>query len=175
MIILSYQGPSFTDVRAVKLIGGLDANEYIAGLPEASCAVQLSSADDVKLSWGVVSKLYNALADRADKGKKFATELEAQDGLYKLVEKVAKTLSAIPPSEAGKVAKDDERAPKADNTGGPKPKKEKPAKIEDKWSKMTVDQLAAAAKKAGHKEEPAPNAGVRVMRLRNFLRKNNIK
>lgn len=172
MIILSYQGPSFTDVRAVKLVGGLDVDEYIAGLPEASCAVRLNSADDVKLPWSVVGKLYNQLAkDRAEKGKKFNTEIEAQDGLYQLVLKVAQIIDAMPPSEAGGTAVDDEKRPAAEGSS-PKPKKEKPPKIEDKWSKMSVEELSAAAKKKGYKEEPAPNGGVRVMRLRNWLRKN---
>jgi hypothetical protein len=173
MIILSYQGPSFTDVRAVKLVGGLDVDEYISGLPEASCAIMLSSADDVKLPWPVTAKLYLALCDnRSEKAKQFPTQIEAQDALYALAVRVAKVIDTMPKSEAGGTAKDDEKAPRAAGSSPPKPAKEKPPKLEDKWSKMTVDELAAAAKKKGYKEEPAPNGGVRVMRLRNWLRKN---
>lgn len=179
MIILSYQGPSFTDFRAVKLVGGIDPNEYIAGLPEASCAFKYESADDVKLKWEIVRKAYDALAPRGDKGNKFATEIDAQDELYALLTRVAKVVDKLPKSEAGKAAKDDEKTPpkaaagtEAADVPAPKPKKEKPPKIEDKWSKMDVNALAAAAKKQGYKEEPAPNGGVRVMRLRNWLRKN---
>lgn len=172
MIILSYQGPNFSDVRAVKLVGGLDVDEYISGLPEAAVAFQLDSADDIKFSWSITSRLFNELAkDRADKGKKFPTELEAQDALYNLIAKVAVTIDVMPPSEAGGTPVDNERRP-ATNGAEPKVKKEKPPKIEDKWSIMDVNALAAVAKEQGYKEEPAPNGGVRVMRLRNWLRKN---
>lgn len=173
MIILSYQGPNFSDVRAVKLADGLNADDYIAGLPEASCAIKLNSADDVTFSWSISSRLYKELAqDKTDRDKKFKSELEAQDALYALVARVAKTLDAMPKSEAGKAAKDDEKAPRAEGSGEAKPKKEKPPKIEDKWSKMDVNEMAKAAKKLGYKEVPAPNGGVRSMRLRNWLRKN---
>lgn len=172
MIVLSYQGPSFSDVRAVKLVGGVDVDQYIAGLPEASCAVRLSSADDVKLTWSVVGKLYTALADKDDRGRKFKTELEAQDALYHLAARVAKTLSAMPPSEAGKATKDTDRSPATSGAKAPKAAKERVPVADDKWSKMKADDLSAAAKKLGYKEEPAPNGGVRVMRLRNWLRNN---
>ena len=67
MFVLSYQGPNFTNVRAVAVEDEAQADQVVAALGEGSCGLRITldadSADLKPLSGPVIVKLYNALAE----------------------------------------------------------------------------------------------------------------
>ncbi len=167
MIILSYQGPNFTDIRAVKLAPGLDASEYIQGLPDGSCGVRVEILEDLALtSWAVMSKAYSALAD---KPVRFNSIDEQRDALFALLGKVAEPIDVLPKPSSKRYKADTEPMDGLGGTNGAttRPKR---APVEDKWSGMDVVTLAAEAKRQGYKGSEAGNQGLLKMRLLNWLR-----
>jgi hypothetical protein len=73
-----------------------------------------------------------------------------------------------PPDAAPRAVKA-KAAPKP-KAGKASPKPAKAADANDPCAGKTTDQLLAIALKLGYVEQPAPNGGVRAMRIKNFIR-----
>jgi hypothetical protein len=106
MYVLSYQGPSFKNVQAVKVEDKDQASRYIAALPDGSyCGLVVTSAGEAspalkKLSGETLLTLYNALAYPTVTG--FDSVSAARTALYNAVKIAAVPVTAdmlVPPAD----------------------------------------------------------------------------
>lgn len=175
MIIVSYQGPHFTNIRAVKLAPGLDPIAYIEGLPEGSCGLRVEMLEDLHLTnWSVLGKLYAALAE--DPGRKFDSAGAVRAALFALLNKVAEPIMELPRPQT-RYTPDSESMDGIGGTNGAgreaRPARPRGPALQDHWSGKTTDVLVDEAKKMGYTDLPAPNGGLKRMRVLNWLRKHS--
>lgn len=93
MYVLSYQGPNFTNVRAVVVESEDQMDRYIAGLPDGSVGLRVSMGVDSpslkRLSAALMLKLHNAIAFPAV--QKFDNSKAGREALFRAVKEAAVT------------------------------------------------------------------------------------
>ncbi len=146
MHLLSYQGPNFTEVRAVVVADEDEAQRYIMGLPEGACGLRITgdgAADLTGFSGPTIVILYNALAESPV--KKFENLAQARARLVSVVERVAtpvtpEMLAAPQTAESDPASADQDQQPVTEST-------------------QTEEAAVAAKKKTKVKKEKSENGG----------------